>query len=475
MTGRGSVTFGDEVARLHTPPLRPLTPETSAGFAFVEWCEARGVALLPWQRWLAVHALELKPSGGYRFRTVLVLVGRQCGKTTFAKLLAVWVMAERGAQLVLGAAQSLDIAREAWQGAVQVATNDETLARRVTQVRFANGEQCLTLEGGARYRITAATRSAGRGLSVDLLLLDELREQTDWTAWSALSKTTLARPDGLIFAITNAGDAQSVVLNQLREGALAGRDDSLGLFEWSAPDGAALDDPAAWAAGCPGLGFTVSEDGVRAALATDPPAVFRTEILCQRVDATDAAVEADAWKSCADPAGVVDRESRLVACFDASPVSGHCTLVVAAREADGRVRVEVAGDWRSTGEARAALPDLLGRIGAEVLGWFPTGPAGALAPLLGAVEGAEEIKGVRVSQACQHLADLVQARRLLHPSDPLLDAQVAGSHRLQQGDGWRFSRYGQASCDAAYACAGAALLAESLAPVERKYSGPLVV
>ena len=87
-------------------------------------------------------------------------------------------------------------------------------------MRLTNGEQCLTLSDGQRYRITAATRGAGRGLSVDVLLLDELREHRDYLAWAALSKTTLARPEALICAVSNAGDDQSVVLNDLRARAI---------------------------------------------------------------------------------------------------------------------------------------------------------------------------------------------------------------------------------------------------------------
>jgi len=60
-----------------------------------------------------------------------------------------------------------------------------------------------------------------------------------------------------------------------------------------------------------------------------------------------------------------------------------------------------------------------------------------------------------VAQACQGLADLVTGRQVLHPGDPLLDAHIAGSKKLHQGDGWRFVRRGAGHVDAAYAAAGA--------------------
>lgn len=469
--------MGSATPRLFTPPLRELTPETSLGFSLATF--ARDVLeqpLLPWQEDLGIRALELRADGSYRFRTVLALVARQNGKSHLLKVLALWRMYVDGAKLVLGTAQSLQIARESWAGAVELADECLPLAEEVAKVRYDNNQLGLYLLNGARYLLAASTRDAGRGLSVDLLILDEVRSQTDWDAWSSLSRTTVARPRGQIFAISNAGDHDSVVLNSLRESALAGRDESLGLFEWSAPEGCALDDRAGWAAANPALGHTgLSEASILSYLSTDPPEKFRTETLCQRVESLDTAVDPDAWKDCTDLAGAIADGGRLAVGFDISPTTGHATLVVAASQTDGRVRLEVAGAWRTVADARTELAPLIARINPEAVGWYPAGPAAALAPLLKSLPGVEALNGVRVSEACQHLAELASSRRLLHPGDPLLDAQVAGSHRLRQGDGWRFSRFGKASCDAAYAAAAAALLAESMPAPVRHYEGPLVV
>jgi hypothetical protein len=82
------------------------------------------------------------------------------------------------------------------------------------------------------------------------VLLDELREHHNWDAWSAVTKTTLARPAPQVLGFSNAGDRQSIVLSNLRDKALStvmDRTSTLGIFEWSAPDGCALDDRTAWA------------------------------------------------------------------------------------------------------------------------------------------------------------------------------------------------------------------------------------
>jgi hypothetical protein len=480
--------LGRPEPRLYTPPARKLTRATSKGYELADFADqVLGEPLLPWQRWAGIHALELNPDGSYRFRIVLILVARQSGKTRWVRTFSLWRMYLDGARLVLGAAQTLDIAREAWQSSVDASQSVAELAEEIENVRYANGEQCLTLTNGARYRITAATRGAGRGLSVDQLNLDEVREQRDWSAWAALSKTTMARPNGLILAISNAGDDDSIVLNHLREAALSGADPSIFIAEWSAPEGCALDDPEAWCQANPGLGHVVSEAAIRSALASDPPATFRTEILCQRVTTLDEAVDLGAWKDCKDPAGTLDAvRDRVVVCVDVAPDGQHVTLSAAALLDDGRVRLEPVAAWSSTRTARAELSDLLGRIKPRAVGWFPSGPAAALAPLLRPAEppsgkrkptrGPEyvELKGSTVAEVCQGFADLVTARRILHPADPLLDAHVAGASRYHQADGWRFLRRGAGHVDAAYSAAGAAYLALTI-PIRPRVRPRIIV
>lgn len=458
---------GKTEPRLWTPPLRTLTRETTYGYEVIDLARnVLGEPLLPWQEWLALHALERNPDGSLRFRVILVLVARQNGKTHVLKVVSLWRMFVHMSRLVLGVAQDLGIARESWQGAIDMIRGTPDLANELELVRNTNGDEYFRLASGARYRIGAATRGAGRGLSVDQLNLDELREQRNWLAWSALSKTTMARADGQTWAFSNAGDDESVVLNHLREAALAGRDPSIFLAEWSAPDGCELDDLDAIAQANPGLGYTISEQAIMSALATDPPNVFRTEVLCQKVDALDSAVDLGAWKACHDPAGTLDGlRDRVAVCVDVAPDGEHVTLAAAAQLEDGRVRVEIATAWPSTEKSRAELEEWLARIAPKETAWFPSGPAAALAPILRKL-GAREIKGGEVAEVCQSFADLVKARRVVQPGDPLLDAHLASASKLQQGDGWRFARRGQGHVDGAYAAAGAVHVAQNL-PAEK--------
>jgi phage terminase large subunit-like protein len=510
--------LGSTTPRLWTKPLVTgppgpcgcgcaLTPETSLGFEGIAFAEqVLGLKLLPWQRFWLIHAFELR-GGRYRFRTILTLVGRQCGKTTLLKAVSLWLMYFGRAELVLGAAQSLEIARESWRGAWNMVRVDPELLAQVSinkglrRPRQGAGDICLELDpservpNGARYRITASANEAGRGLSVDLLILDELRAQRDMGAWAALSKTVSARPNGLIVAISNAGSDVSVVLNSLRETALAKKQDTVGLFEWSADDGAELDDWDAIAQGSPALGYTLSEESVLTSLATDPPAVFRTEIMCQHVRVMDTAIDPNAWNDCLDVTGsLATAKDRVAVCLDVAPDGAHATLVGAALMADGRVRLQLAAYWEPGQHGRAPLeavrrdlPGLLAAMQPTAVGWFPDSPAAGLGPELRALrltsrrervkivdgrvveedeQAADELAGAMDREACQSFAALVAARQVLHDGNELITAHVLAAAKKPSGSGggWKFVRDTPTGhVDAAYAAAGAAYLAR-LAP-----------
>lgn len=495
---------GKTQPRLWTPPLRKLSRATSHGYAIIDFAETIGEPLLPWQKWLTVHAMEVDRDGFYRFRVIIVLVGRQNGKSSVKRLISLWRLYIDGARLVLGVAQDVSLAREQWQMCLDTIQASPDLAEDLAQTRRVNGDewfklredldargidpdtgeisyeddedddplgQSLTLDGGGRYKIAASNRKAGRGLSVDELNIDELREQRSWQAWSALYFTTMARPDSQIWCMSNAGDDQSIVLNSLRESALSGREPSIGLFEWSGEDGCELDDWDQIRQANPGLGHTISEAAIRTALA-GPPLVFRTEVLCQKVDQLDGAVDYEAWKTLSDPSGTMAaHRGRLAACLDAAPDGQHFSLTVAAKLADGRPRVEVVADWTSTADVRRELAATLAKIKPAAFGWFRDGPASELGSVLrplalkinkhpgdrlpGEIPEDGAITGARVSECCMEFSGLVRGRGLVHAGQELLDTHIRGASKLYTGDGWRFTRKGDGHCDTAYSAAGA--------------------
>lgn len=361
-------------------------PATTRGFECIEFAEeVMGISLMPWQKWLLIHALELNPDGTFRFRIIVLLVARQNGKSTLMQVLSLWRMYVDGAPLVIGTAQTLDVAEEQWEGAVELAESIPELAEEVGQVIKVNGKKTLRLVSGQRYRVKAATRKGARGLAGDLVLLDEIREHQQWDAWASVTKTTMARRFAQIWAASNAGDISSVVLRFLRalghqalgwpdgeEGiadalGLQGNDDenqaaaealaSLGIFEWSAAPGTGKWDRDGWAQANPALGYSITERDMAVA-ALDPEPVFRTENLCQFVlHMAQGPFPAGAWDGTSQ--SVEDRRLRgvqrdtgraLTYGVDVSADGKMAYVAVAFWDTEGRIRFEVAAqragvDW----------------------------------------------------------------------------------------------------------------------------------
>lgn len=304
---RQGPVFGCEQPRLFTPPLRKLTPRTSRGFEVIQFAEdVLEVELFPWEKWFLIHSLELNPDNTFRFRIIVLLVARQNGKSLLLQILSLWRMFVDNAPLVIGTAQNLDIAEEIWQGAVDIAEGIPELAAEIAEggVVRTNGKKSLRLVSGSRYKVQAASRRGGRGLTGDLVLLDELREHQNWEAWGAVTKTTRTRLLAQIVAASNAGDDSSKVLAHLRmlahlalgdpdglfeeQDVLAVseeiEDDSLFLAEWSARPDRDVWDREGWAEANPSMGWIPSmERSIASDARTDPEPVFRTEVLCQWV------------------------------------------------------------------------------------------------------------------------------------------------------------------------------------------------
>lgn len=498
--------------RLWTPPLRELTPETTYGYEVIEFAEYIRRPLDPWQQWLVIHAGELLPDGRPRFRFVLVLVSRQNGKTELLVVLSLfWLFVER-VPLVLGTSTKLEYAAESWKKACRLAKRHPRLTTEIDPrrgIRRANGEQELwradsverITEDGSRYKIAASNEEGGRSLTVHRLVLDELRQHHDYTAHDAAVPATNAVPDAQVWGISNAGSDKSVVLNDLRGAALKFLEDGsgdprLGLFEWSAPNGSSPLDVDALAQANPNLGHRIDPEGLigQAARAVEQGgealAGFLTEYMCMHVPKLDPAVDPAGWADGLDPGDLADVRDRVALCVDLAPDGMHATLAAAAvippaagagEDEPARVRVEVVAAWvgpTCTRDLRRELPAWVRKVKPRAFGWFPAGPAAAIAADL--ADPKKKTRGARspwpppgvaveeirqdVAAVCMGLAEIARGGGVLHSGDPLLDAHVLGAEKLVRGDAWVFTRKGSGSVDGAYAAAGAVHLARTLPP-----------
>lgn len=481
---------GKTTPRLWTRPLRELTPETSHGFHVIEFAlRYLGITLRPWQKWLLIHALELTPEGRYRFRKVIIIVGRQNGKTKLIEVLALWWLfvdsdsfpehVPADEFLVLGTAQDKDTAKKVWRKVLRRCNPNvlkwpsrfspaereaivPALVGRAMPPAESNGSEAIILQNGAQYQIAASTSGGGRGDSISRAVLDELREQRNWEGWAALSKTLNGTFNSQLWAISSAGDARSVVLKDLRDAAIlalkewdqyvtAGvqsledyansHDTSIGLFEWSAAEGCALDDSDAYLQANPSIGFGYEVEALLSDLESgEPEVVTRTEVLCQWVESTVIPfMDGDGWTKAADapradergrivhPGSQIAEGSHMTIGIDTSWNRSMTYVAVAGYRDDGLIHVEVvkmrAGMlWVVPEVSRIAKEQGITHVAVQSRG-CPA--ADFVQPLKDAGLEVVEIFGTTMLNSAGRLRDRVRDELLRHRGQPILDMAMA--------------------------------------------------
>jgi len=479
--------MGRTEPRIFTKPLRELTPETSRGFEVIKFALAfLGVDLYPWQKFLLIHALEILPDGQYRFKRVIVLVARQQGKTTLASVLAAWwlfVDSKRHPDMVppvkfkvVGVAQNLDIAREPW-AAVKMWCDPEpntdeerelalpALQNATAKVSDTNGKEGIYARSRAHYEIRAAANA--RGKPAARVLMDEMREQKTWTAWNAVSQTLKSFWSGQMWGISNAGDSSAVVLSTQRKAGLesiaeweeyveAGimsaedfansHDVTLGLFEWSAPDGCALDDVDAILQANPSIGHgAMTVQSALSDIRGMTEAGYRTEVLCQWVVAdVDSFIDVKEYRlrvvALEDLA--IAKGSRTVWGVDTSHDRSTTWLSAAVLTEDGSpfatVRLKRAGMmW---------LPEYLAEL-AEASGQWEVAVNAKGCPAMEFIEPLKklgftvhEFDGPKYAIATGRYRDAVRDEKLVVVKQPDIDLAVQGGVVVPYADNMAWSR-----------------------------------
>ena len=418
----------------------PTTAVTSAGAEAVELAASAGLVLDDWQAWVLEQALGERADGKWAAFEVGLVVPRQNGKGSVLEAVELAGLFLFGERLILHSAHEFKTAQEAFRRVLQLVQNTPDLERRVARVRTSHGEEGIELRDGARLRFVARSTGSGRGFSGDRVILDEAYNLSA-ESMAALLPTLSARPNPQLWYTSSAGMDSSDQLRRIRERGMAGGDEGLAYFEWSAEDGADHADPGAHAQANPGYGTRIPAEFVERERAALPAMEFARERLGIWDDhGAEAAIDAATWAACADPGSRITGRLAL-----AVEKSERYTVVAAAGEtADGKTHVEVIESRRGTSWVVERVTELVDRHDPVAVVLDPSSPAGMFLNDLrqAGVEVAEA--GAReVAQGCVAFDDDVVEGRIVHLGEPVLTVAVAGSKRKATGDSWRWDRRGK--------------------------------
>jgi hypothetical protein len=240
----------------------------SYGPEVADWAERiLGVELMPWQRHVLNGQLAVDAEGQFLNHVSLVSVARQNGKTVALKALLGWWLTQHatqvGPQTILTTAHRLDLATALFQDLAPVIE-----AKFGVKAVWAYGRNSIKV-GDSRWYVKAARPSSGHGMSVDLIIADEVFGIDSETLDIGLLPTQRARPNPLCSMWSTAGTEDSIAMLRWREQGIRAIDsgevtNSVYLAEYSPPPDLDPMSEAAWEYANPALGHTLDIRTVQA-------------------------------------------------------------------------------------------------------------------------------------------------------------------------------------------------------------------
>ena len=423
--------------RLHSPYLKGKSLIGDVE----DLCKIVGMPLLPWQKFVLTDMLRIDSKGKFIRRTCLALGARQNGKTHMVRMLILAHLIKWDSRNILIMSSNRSMALDTFRQIAYLLESNDHLKGFVKQIRYANGTESIEMLDGTRLDVVAATRDGSRGRTADFLYIDELREITE-EGYRAATPTTRARPNAQTLLTSNAGDAFSTVLNDMRERAMDNPPKSFGFYEYSAPQYCKIDDRKAWAMANPALGYTITEEALEEAIATSPIENTRTELLCSWIDSLSSPWPHGILEDTSDNTLEMTAGAYTVFGFDVSPSRRNGSLVAGQLLPDGRIGIGILETYSS----QVAIDEL--QMAASIKGWadiykprlvcydkYATQTISDRLSNAGVI--TEDVSGQQFYKACGDLLEGLVNHRVVHNGQAELIQQMNNCAAKVNDSAWR--------------------------------------
>lgn len=347
--------------------LAPPCAHNGSGDDAVEFARRIGVPLDPWQQLALRNGLGRNADGSWSAFEVCVICQRQNGKGSITDILELYALFVLSLPVVIHSAHRLETSRKAFRVIRAIIERNPDLARRCKPINPSD-EHIETI-GGCRLEFRTRTKSGGRGLTADLLVLDEALELTDEQI-AAIVPTLAARPGAQLWYTSTVPQFAEQHLCKVRASALA-QEPRLAYVEWGVDRGAnaaetqrILGDPVAQAEANPAYGTRLTAERLADLRRILGDAMFATECMGIWPEmAAGAVLDPRAWADMLDPESKRDGDVALM--LDLTPMRDHGSIGLAAVRADGLEHLQLVDyrpgvDWMVA--RAAALRDALDPI-----------------------------------------------------------------------------------------------------------------
>ena len=135
--------------RIHSPLLKGASRIDEVA----DLAEKIGMPLLPWQHFVLEDMLKVDKDGMFVRKTSLCLVSRQQGKTHLARMRILAGLFLFGEKNIIAMSSNRNMALDTFRNIANTIEDNPFLMAQVRRIRYANGQESITLLNGARYEI----------------------------------------------------------------------------------------------------------------------------------------------------------------------------------------------------------------------------------------------------------------------------------------------------------------------------------
>jgi hypothetical protein len=464
------------------PRIRCVPEYVSSAVAeAIELCELAGLELDPGQQLVLTDMLGERADGRWASFEFGVAEPRQNGKGKILEareLVGAFLLDEK---LIIHSAHEQRTSSEHHLRMLQLIEGVPEFEQRILRVSRGKGSEAIELRGGQRILFVTRTSGGGRGLTGDLIVLDEamiIALQMMGTLVPTMAARSMVGNPQLVYAGSSVDQEiheHGVVFARLRDRALR-RVPRIGYVEWSAdvggwltahglrydPDLPEIDqvtpellaDPEMWAQANPGMGRRISQEHIGNEYGG---ALGRREFTVERLgigdwpntdESASREISAEVWEACLDPRSKAGNLRAFA--VETTPDRRYSAISVASRRTDGKLHVETVEHERGTGWVVARAVELGKKYKAPII-LDERGPAASLlaefkdlgiepvpldshSPRLVTTSSSEFTKAYGV------FVDAATNGVLRHLGTPELNSAVAGAATRKIGEATAWSR-----------------------------------
>lgn len=385
-------------------PARDLS-YLSEGAEIARVARLLGIELMPWQRLVVDVATEYRLDAFgrriYHYRTVVVSVPRQSGKTTLMGPVRLHrIMTRPGIDCFSTAQTGKDARSRILKLVEQVETSP--LSPLFKPLRSNGAEGLQVKANGSKVTRFSPVMGALHGETPHLVDFDEIWRYTETLGDALLGG---AKPgmitlggQGQTWMISTKGTAASTFMNRYVDTGEAGTDPTLAYFAWQMPAKADPDDPATWWRFHPALGNTITEDDLAAEMYADGVSTSERIRAYMNLITTvsESIIEPEAWAGlAATPAGGPPALRDVGIAYEVAPGNACAAVVAGWYDAEGAPCIRVLHQAPGTSWLIGYLAHLRDEYGITEVAADDAGPARRISDDLHPVDqaGAERPAG----------------------------------------------------------------------------------